>query len=135
MHPITALPSPRATLADVNILPAQANQPVKYDANLAYFWGASSFAQKYWPPAFGRALASSDNEMPTQVEIRAMRMMPYIITTGPPELIPVTRAVEIPNHELVSENPTPRTPQTEKLRFMSWTYPISDCVSALCIDN
>lgn len=66
----------RATLADVKMEPAHANQPVKYDAKLAYFLGASSFAQKYWPPAFGSALASSLSEMATQVEINATVIMP-----------------------------------------------------------
>ena len=85
--------------------PAQENQPVRYEAKLAYFFGASSFAQKYCPPALGRALASSDSEMPTQVEIRAMRMMPYMIRIGPPELIPVTRAADIPNlHQMSTTN-------------------------------
>ena len=52
-HPTPALPTAKATLAEVKILPAQANQPVKYDAKLAYLLGASSFAQKYCPPALG----------------------------------------------------------------------------------
>lgn len=34
--------------------------------------------------------------------------------------MPVTKAKEMPNHELVKENPTPRTDQTVKFLFMSW---------------
>lgn len=75
-QPTQALPTARATLADVKTAPAQANQPVRYEAKLAYLFGASSLAQKYCPPALGKALASSDSEMPTQVDISAMRMMP-----------------------------------------------------------
>ena len=75
-QPTEALPTAKATLAEVKILPAQANHPVKYDAKLAYLFGASSFAQKYCPPAFGKALASSESDIPTQVEIKAIRMIP-----------------------------------------------------------
>ena len=54
-----------ATLAEVKMLPAHANQPVRYEAKLAYLFGASSLAQKYWPPALGMAEESSDSEIPT----------------------------------------------------------------------
>lgn len=37
-------------LAEVKMLPAHANHPVRYEAKLAYLVGASSLAQKYWPP-------------------------------------------------------------------------------------
>lgn len=75
--------------------------------------------QKYWRPEFGKADANSDTEIPTQVEIWVMRMIPQTMRTGPPELIPVTSAAEMPNQELVREKPRPRTDHTEKLRFMS----------------
>jgi hypothetical protein len=41
------------------------------------------------------------------------RMIPYMTRSGPPELIPVTRPAEIPNHELVRENATPNNDSTE----------------------
>lgn len=66
----------KATLAQVKMAPAQANQPVRYDANDAYFLGANSLAQKYWPPAFGMADANSDRLTPTQVETKAIQGMP-----------------------------------------------------------
>jgi hypothetical protein len=86
---------------------------------LAHFLGASSLAQKYCPPAFGIALASSLRVIPTQVDINASRGMPYMMSRGPPESIPVTNAAEIPHQEFVRAKPTPRTDQTLKLRRMS----------------
>jgi hypothetical protein len=74
-HPTPAEPTAKATLAEVKILPAHANHPVRYEAKLAYCFGASSLAQKYCPPAFGSAEASSDSEMPTQTEIIMIRMI------------------------------------------------------------
>jgi hypothetical protein len=56
--------------------------------------------------------------------------MPYMMRSGPPELMPVIRAAEMPNHELVSEKPTPSTDQTEKFLFISWVYPISASLRA-----
>ena len=47
MQPIIAEPIANATLAEVKRLPAHENHPVKYEAKLAYCFGASSFAQKY----------------------------------------------------------------------------------------
>ncbi len=69
----------------------------------------------------GRALANSEREIPTQTDIIAIMIIPYTTRTGPPEFMPVTRAVDIPNHEFVKEKPSPRTDQTEKFRFISWT--------------
>lgn len=40
----------------------------------ANLFGASSFAQKYCPPALGRAEANSLKLIPTQVEIKATKM-------------------------------------------------------------
>jgi hypothetical protein len=68
---------------------------------LAHFFGASSFAQKYSPPAFGNALASSDREIPTHTDVLAISVIPYIIRRGPPELIPATKAADMPNQEFV----------------------------------
>lgn len=48
-----------------------------------------------------------------------------MMRTGPPELMPVTRAVEIPNQELVREKPMPRMERREKLRFRGCGEPIS----------
>lgn len=53
-----------------------------------------------------------------------------MMSKGPPELIPVIKAAEIPNQEFVSENPTPRTDQTEKFLLMSCVYPISASLRA-----
>lgn len=55
----------------------------------------------------------------------ATKIMPYIINKGPPELMPVTRAAEIPNQEFVREKPTPSTDHIEKFLFMSCEYPIA----------
>lgn len=52
-HPTPALATAMDTLAEVKILPAQENHPVRYDAKLACRLGASSMAQKHCPPAFG----------------------------------------------------------------------------------
>ena len=74
--PTPADDTPRAILAEVKILPAHANHPVRYEAKFAYFGGASSFAQKYCPPALGYALASSENVIPTDVEMNAIHGIP-----------------------------------------------------------
>lgn len=50
--------------------------------------------------------------------------------TGPPELMPATMAAEMPNQEFVREKLTPKTDQTEKLRWRPWVYPISASLRA-----
>lgn len=77
------------------------------------------------PPAFGSALASSLKLIPTHMLTVATKIMPYMINKGPPELMPVTRAAEIPNQEFVREKPTPSTDHIEKFLFMSCEYPIA----------
>lgn len=74
--PTPAVARLSATLAQVKMAPAHASQPVRYDAKLAYRLGASSLAQKYWPPALGMALASSDSVTPTQVDTTAIHGRP-----------------------------------------------------------
>lgn len=74
--PTPADPRLSATLAQVKIEPAHASHPVKYEANCAYLFGASSLAQKYCPPALGMALASSDKVTPTHDDINAIHGMP-----------------------------------------------------------
>lgn len=117
--PTPAEPKLKATLAQVKIAPAHASHPVKYEAKLAYCLGASSLAQKYCPPELGMALASSDSVAPTQVETNAIHGMPYMVKTVPPELMPVMREAEMPNHEFAREKATPSSEMTEKLRSMS----------------
>jgi hypothetical protein len=47
-------------------------------------------------------------------------IIPYTVTTGPPELMPVTREAEIPNHELVSAKQIPKSDHLLKFLSRSW---------------
>lgn len=48
----------------------------------------------------GIALTNSDNEIATQPLMSAIIIIPYTVTIGPPEEIPVTRDADMPNQLL-----------------------------------
>lgn len=66
------------------------------------------------------ALANSDKDEPTHNETTEIQIKPYTRRTVPPELIPVIKEAEIPNHELDIQKAMPMRERTEKLRCRSW---------------
>ena len=67
------------------------NQPQTYDNWRADFAGESIATQEYWLPATGNALQISANEYATARLKRHTPIQLYMITGGPPEVMPTTR--------------------------------------------